>query len=494
MASSLMESMDERDEKRPKSPTSTLLTAVSRPEPKHVPSRFHRFAVATISFIPVLALFASGILLGIRSLSSSSYGQYGCDPIGNLWIASSDSYFQVKSYAWNTKYTLEITLAFGRFSYSRAKAIDVIWDLAVGRSCQLLCATILYYVFRRTMTLSLETYKLSHNQVLAMQYRTASLSALWYYLTEASRWSPYGTRYFGRFFRSATLVLWTAYVLILPTWLSAMTGYQANTCPMIPWTDGTFLKFTDLDVCAYVIADGDRVGLSTDACAVSGSPLREAVGACKFVLRAQDDAHSSHGPDLTQLTTLSSETLNDPLSGVGGVLVSDQNEQYDATSTFQYAGQTHDLDSPTLEITRDTASNLFGYNGTMLDNEWLTNVGVCQPQKDYKWGFSFLLLGSFMFATWLLSIFLYVTWLDSFRGGGSVETENVFGRLRTALEVAMSIQEQVGDDAMHLSEHELEILLPARGIGMRSRKESQTLELDQLDHAQNHIIAAFESI
>lgn len=58
----------------------------------------------------------------------------------------------------------------------------------------------------------------------------------------------------------------TMYVLLTPTWMSAMTGYQSLNTPMLRVNDTSYVNALDVPVCSFVVHDGHRVGLSEDAC------------------------------------------------------------------------------------------------------------------------------------------------------------------------------------------------------------------------------------
>lgn len=60
------------------------------------------------------------------------------------------------------------------------------------------------------------------------------------------------------------IMLSILFVVAFPTLISAMTGYRFNTEPFIADTQNALIPFARFALVAYVIHDGDRVGLGPD--------------------------------------------------------------------------------------------------------------------------------------------------------------------------------------------------------------------------------------
>jgi hypothetical protein len=134
-------------------------------------------------------------------------------------------------------------------------------------------------------------------------------------------------------------------------------------------------------------------------------------------------------------------------------------------STFKYNGHDYQLSSPTLElkplsvpvmqgepVVIWTKFPTFVYNGQVLTVDDVQNRGICQPQKVYQWGFSFILLFAFLVTATALSTALYVFWLFTTEATSNVETTSVYGLFKTAIEVGEHIRADLGDDVQRMSE------------------------------------------
>lgn len=165
-------------------------------------------------FVLMLALMSSGLIV---LASDNSSGQY-CDPGGNFDFTQTYN-------PWAREHTFQITLGFGRMTFTQAKAIDVVWDVVVGRGGQFLLAAICFHVFSKSLGLRLEQPKasISYGGFRAIVFERPTLSStlkLVLDLRSTAGW------------RTKASVLWmiiaSIYVVAFPTMTSAMTGYSSN--------------------------------------------------------------------------------------------------------------------------------------------------------------------------------------------------------------------------------------------------------------------------
>jgi hypothetical protein len=210
--------------------------------------------------------------------------EYGCDPLGRIWVGDA------KPNIWDVKYALTITTAFGDFAFPTAKGIDIVWDFVVGRGLQTAAAWALYRLFRGSIANTLQHDPQPYSTILALQYSTASSASLWSYGQYARNLVTRGQKH-G--YVIIMLVFSTAYALSLPTWLSAMSGYQAKSVPLLPWANNTYLSFNDLTPCSTVVVDGSRVGLTDNYCVSlphgrNINSIALALWECGFCLTSKD--------------------------------------------------------------------------------------------------------------------------------------------------------------------------------------------------------------
>jgi len=113
---------------------------------------------------------------------------------------------------------------FGRFTFSQAKTIDVAWDVFIGRGVQLLAWWIGYIVFSDALLRAIERHPASFQIFQRIALEGPSLLSLWTLLKEL--WYAKSKRTKALFFY---VWLATLYIISIPMFLSAMTGYDSTS-------------------------------------------------------------------------------------------------------------------------------------------------------------------------------------------------------------------------------------------------------------------------
>ncbi|KAK3669786.1 hypothetical protein LTR78_010359 [Recurvomyces mirabilis] len=284
-----------------------------------------------------------------------------------------------------------------------------------------------------------------------MEYNTTGFSSLATYARDI-HWKRRSAR---QFFSAVTLTLATVYALIAPTWISAMTGYQATAIPLIMLQNGIYVSFSDIANCDWVVQDGDRVGLDQNTCVQHGTNL--ATSLQNYLQNYVDYNYEQW--------TANAEAAN-------------------ISSTFTSPnGQEHNLAAPLLNITRNSfenSDNAVFYQGRSLTNSFLMEHGMCAPQETYRWGFSLILLFLFLTTTFFTSLLLYGIWLHSYWRKTEVDNDCVVGSLRAAVTVASSIRGELGSQTEGMSNRELRKATSARqaGVRLRSKGDIKLLRLN----------------
>ncbi|KAK5113616.1 hypothetical protein LTR85_010845 [Meristemomyces frigidus] len=413
--------------------------------------------LALIITLSILATIvgAAGAHNWVSDSSTTKYFQ--CDPNGKVWVADG----RPPNY-WHAEYALSITFGFGKYSYSAAKAIDVTWDIVVGRAGQALVAALIYGVFRRALVLAMKDHALSYESFIAMQYATVTASAILAYAKGVrraqSRVSP------RQVTTALALVFCASYALAFPTWLSAMTGYQAITTAVLRQANGTSVSLDELRPSSYILVDGGRVG-QRSACVPADTDLSTAVA-------NYSDIYWTRSAGILTLSVPGSTSAS---AG--------------EASSFTFSNRTYPLLPPLLNITTlpiDPYSLYTYQNRTIaLDDIIHGGGGLCQPQKHYRWGFSFLLLFTYLVVTCVFTIVVYCVWLDTLRYKLDRHTSHLYGTLSTALEVGASIREELGHEANGLQDGELRHRLRHRGAGMRLRRSEPSRVTDQVEESKD---------
>ncbi|OQO09543.1 hypothetical protein B0A48_04945 [Cryoendolithus antarcticus] len=440
--------------------------------------RTHRLVglVPTLCFVVLLIA-----LLTLRDSSTTADGvQVGCDASGNIWVSTSG--LSTTPSRWDLNYTLAITLAFGSLSYTAVRVIDEVWNLIIGRGSQLLGGVIVFSIFRAPIAEAFRT--MSHppyRTTLAMQYSTVSPASLWRYVVDipgfmSRRVSP-ADRSAGRHAALAAVLLSisTSMVIMTPTWLSAMTGYQAMQVPVMPWKNDTYISLDNLSACVILIADGDRVGLSQNYC----------VGYDGDLFRDLKSYTASFGPLVpSPLDHLGCRVTHRYLGASYGLYGCPFWTSFHTSSNFTHNGHTYQLDNNTLSLSslivaNDTSGNyivsidsnhdpVFIYDSDILTYNDLLQTGICQPQKTYQWGFSFLLLFVFLVTMIVLSLALYIYRCFECKASGREETTSVFGPFKTAIVVADRVRVDLGDGVQSMSENQIQEVLASRQGSLRT--------------------------
>lgn len=168
---------------------------------------------------------------------------------------------------WDPSNALFITLGSGQYTYPEAKAIDVIWDLLVGRAGQFLAAIFVWRVVRKSLHLSMEEKPVPVALAFGVYFHAITLDLLGSILENLTL--PVRSRKHSEKGVSVWRLLgWLyacVYVLMLPTIVSAMTGYQTTSSlffhPLNSPSESLVGVTTLAPNPALVIRDGSRVGL-----------------------------------------------------------------------------------------------------------------------------------------------------------------------------------------------------------------------------------------
>ena len=92
---------------------------------------------------------------------------------------------------------------------------------------------------------------------------------------------------------------------------------------------------------------------------------------------------------------------------------------------------------------------------------------MCRTLKSYEWGFSFLLLFSFMVTTVPLTLLLLAIWWRHHDKLWSQQVDMLFGSLKTALAVTASIRARIGDRVDDMTNSELRRVLEEGRYGVK---------------------------
>jgi hypothetical protein len=270
--------------------------------------------------LPSIAILTLGLLFIIpAALSASQLEQgddYQCDADGIVIPP-----WETVQFGWNINYMFSITLAWGDFSLSTAKLIDVIWDLCVGRGGQLALSYLVFGTLRRSVLVSLRRSPW-HIPVLTRQLLDpVSVPGLWaavqdmfaqqsLYRPEEQQEGETWRRLLGSQFgrpakprqagsrRLCGFIPLVAYILGFATIVSAMTGYRAKMEPAYLQENGVTMPLNnnseqvyplyiqdwiDYSLCGQIDQDRPSVSLWPDnGCAHAWRQCESALISCSI--------------------------------------------------------------------------------------------------------------------------------------------------------------------------------------------------------------------
>ncbi|KAL2284946.1 hypothetical protein FJTKL_08497 [Diaporthe vaccinii] len=360
---------------------------------------------------------------------------------------------------WDIYGFFQITSGFGELTFTQAKVVDVVWDVAVGRIGQTILVVFSWRAFSLHIKASLEegpdTRNISYHTywTIFMQDSISILGVVGVIRDFLAR----------RRLRSiAAMVFMTVtmlFVLAWPTVASAMTGYDSNNVAFIKIRDGSLIPFSSFSPLLYIIHDGSRVDGLTD----------EYLVPCCSETREWDPTFISKGNAYCYCysTTDKFYTLGNNVSlyaetyGLLGLNNTNSTWPEDNTS----------LPSPALNISAfptsrydtygsewtdprtgqqpfmDEKKITYVYNNEAYDFDYIITQGYgrCQPNGTYKWGFSFLqaFIAMLLMSLWSLSV--YVMWLKAHLKLSSRGPYEIPNRYKAAVKLTRAIAVDFGD-------------------------------------------------
>ena len=227
----------------------------------------------------VSALFAVVTHLGDGVASGWTDSMFYCDSSGRIRYQYTDREDTVSPY-WDKRLFLSVTMGFHGLSFVQAKAIDICFDLFVGRGSQVLVALATYPILRRSILRSMEVREFSLALLLPFFMERLSVYSLWAMFANmrSRRAKPKSNDQTEQIeFRKARVRIdWRVilvflvgcYVLALPTFTSVMTSYQSRSGPYLPSTGSEgYFAANDFDdrIPDFVLPYGHLIGLSMNA-------------------------------------------------------------------------------------------------------------------------------------------------------------------------------------------------------------------------------------
>ncbi|KAF1967900.1 hypothetical protein BU23DRAFT_592442 [Bimuria novae-zelandiae CBS 107.79] len=448
---------------QPLAPNSPHPRKPSRPakNKKWSPSGRFPWRISLVLLTLPLALLPIVLLAAAAEVASQSYlAGRTCYPNGR-WKEASGASWRIM----DSSYFFTPNLAFGAMTFTQVKVVDITWDLLVGRGGQMLLAYANYRVFNEWLVWQMERWRTRWRMVVSVAFQTTTVGTLGVLGRE---WLCYGERSWARWWRWIAvlgMVLGTTYVLSWPTLMAAMTGYITTFEPYVEDGNGNLVAWREIGVVEYVVQDGWRLdqGYAVPLVSLRGDDelARAIANYSRYYMGGRYDPFS--------------RTLKIPYRQFTSI-------QRDLPSTFVFNGTTTHLPSPTLNITfappvlpeanRPSPGLIYPWyslsasrQSPMVPASYVYTHSSCKPSDTYQWGFSYIFLFMMAIFNFVWTCIVVGMWLDTRLNSRMYRSGRRPGLLRSILDVADAMREELGrgEEVDSAREEELEKMLNESG-------------------------------
>ena len=207
--------------------------------------------------LPLLTAIALLVLLLASASSLNQTLRYdSCTPSGEFVLPGTAS-------IWDSKRFFEITMPFtasssgecprlsrayplssaceSGYSFTQVKAIDIAWDVLVGRGLQALFVLVAYMVFSRMIASLMENGEVGYDMFAAVAFNAGSLISIVTLARHILGMTPI-PRTRRAILAYLGMMLATVYLICLPSLVSAMTGYVPHYRPYFRAGPGDYLN------------------------------------------------------------------------------------------------------------------------------------------------------------------------------------------------------------------------------------------------------------
>ncbi|KAM5352763.1 hypothetical protein ACJ41O_005485 [Fusarium nematophilum] len=213
--------------------------------------RFHHKGLVFLAHVWAVSLVVLLFYLVLQSTGTVGVDIGACHPDGEF------SPFRNSYNWWAAEGFFQVTLRSEDFSFAGVK---MLWNLVVGRGGQSILALIAWRTFAEYLTVSMAVKPVSYRTVWLLKFQTepSAMSAL---LLDREFTSP---RCLASRTAMFSIIAAALFVLGFPTFVGSMTGYTTTNQAIVELDDTGLVSFSETFPVAYVIHDGQRVGLEND--------------------------------------------------------------------------------------------------------------------------------------------------------------------------------------------------------------------------------------
>ncbi|CAH0022674.1 unnamed protein product [Clonostachys rhizophaga] len=334
---------------------------------------------------------------------------------------------------WSPKGLFQITLRIGTLSFDSAKAVDIFWNLIVGRGGQAILAIASTRIWIEYLSVSIATKPASYTTVWLLRFYTepSTLSTL-----RLARQFCLG-RGLASAFKMWFLVIAALFVVAFPTLMSSLAGYTTANQAWVDLGEHGLDSYSQAFPLAFIIHDGNRVGLSENQHVPYDEGARGLlVQSTTYLPRmvtgyASIKAPTEHHDLIGNVTTY---VLSYGLSNTAGsAIVKNRNDTSWGTETLQgpplnitafylppvvfrpnYSKDFWASKSKDDPLFTDKSLMTYSLSNEAFDMATMQKNGTCQPiQNRYQWGFSFLQVFINLILLSLWTIGMALVWIKS---------------------------------------------------------------------------------
>ncbi|KIX01014.1 uncharacterized protein Z518_10080 [Rhinocladiella mackenziei CBS 650.93] len=410
---------------------------------------------------------------------------------------------------WDKSGFFYITVAWGKMAFSTAKFIDIVWDIAMGRAGQAFLAWVTYRVSSQYLAMAMYEASVSYTTFESLAFVPPTL-------TRTGRLA--GELLTNRGWRPRLIMVWiilsSLFVLSFSSLVTAMSGYSSNMWAVMNNYEGEAVDWSDYEVVQFAINDAWRIEEPGPVSITMGNTCLQQ----GFTSDDDDDDSNSYyrRDDSDEDEDDHDDEDDDPFEyvpfnctlfwrTVQYVNLYGLNSARKIPSTFTLNGKTHNLTSPTLNITTsytaaslktlstylenfsiELSSSLNSVNDLsdstfwIYDNEtyswdYVLDHATCRYSKWHNWGFSFLLLfiTTLLLAVWTVGT--YALWLYVYLHGPRSDSSQhasgmgsgTIGIYRSSWDLVEAMRRDLGPHAItsDMGERDIRNLVRRRRVG-----------------------------
>ncbi|KAI1620814.1 hypothetical protein EDD37DRAFT_653128 [Exophiala viscosa] len=402
---------------------------------------------------------------------------------------------------WDKAGFFDINVAWGEMGFSTAKFIDIFWDNAVGRTGQALIACVTYKVTSQYLDVAMQEGPIPYTTFESLAFVPPTLIRTGRLARDLLT---------NRGWRARLIMLWilfsSLFVISFSSFATAMSGYSSDTTAVMPNYDGIDTGWEDYEVVQFAINDAWRIGepapvtiTGTTSCVQQGLSSDnnddDDSGYSRSTYNRRDGSDDDDEDDPWEYVPFNCTLFWRTVQYVGAYGLQAASKE---PSTFTVAGVTHNLTSPSLDITTSytpasisllssyldnfstesahvlnsvdkvTPSTFWIYDNQTYSYEYVIDHATCRYTGFHNWGFSFLLL----FATTLLlaiwAIGTYILWMYVYLHGPRNEESrsgctHSSGIYRSSWALVEAIKRDLGTEAVTSGMTEQEVRNLVRG-------------------------------